>query len=34
VIVVAKSRLARQGVLPRRSVQELKRDKEWIEKEI
>jgi len=34
VIVVAKSRLARQGVVPRRSVQELKRDKEWIEKEI
>ena len=34
VNVIAKNRLARQGVVPRRTVQELKRDKEWLEKEI
>lgn len=34
VILVAKNRLARQGIVPRRSVQELQRDKEWLEKEI
>ena len=34
VILVAKNRRARQGIVPRRSVQELQRDKEWLEKEI
>ena len=34
VIVVAKSRLARQRLVPIRTVHELKKDKEWIQKEI
>ncbi len=34
VIVMAKNRLARQGLVPRRSVNELEKDKEWIQKAI
>ena len=34
VIVMAKNRLARQGLVPRRSVNELEKDKEWIKKAI
>ncbi len=34
VIVVTKNRLARQGIIPRRTVNELERDKEWLQKEI
>ena len=34
VIVLAKNRLARQGLIPRRTVNELEKDKEWIQKAI
>lgn len=34
VIMVAKKRLARQGILPQRTIRELEKDKEWIQKEI
>jgi uncharacterized membrane protein YqjE len=34
VILIAKKRLATQGIIPRRTVQELGRDKEWLEKEL
>lgn len=34
VIVLAKNRLARQGLVPRRTVNELEKDKEWIQKAI
>ena len=34
VIVMAKNRLARQGLVPRRTVNELEKDKEWIQKAI
>ena len=34
VIVITKNRLARQGLVPERSVRELERDKEWLQKEI
>lgn len=34
VIVVMKNRLARIGLIPRRTVNELERDKEWIQKEL
>ena len=34
VIVVVKNRLARQGLIPERTIRELKKDKEWIRKEI
>jgi len=34
VIVLAKNRLARQGLVPRRTVNELEKDKEWIQKTI
>jgi hypothetical protein len=34
VILVTKNRLARQGLVPPRTVQELERDKEWLQKEI
>jgi uncharacterized membrane protein YqjE len=33
-IVVAKSRLTRQGLVPKQTVAELERDKEWLRKEI
>jgi hypothetical protein len=34
VIVMTKNRLARQGIVPQRTVQELERDKEWLKKEL
>lgn len=34
LILVTKNRLAKQGVLPRRTLNEMERDKEWIQKEI
>jgi len=34
VIVITKNRLARQGLIPERTVTELERDKEWLQKEI
>ena len=34
VILIAKNRLAKQGIIPRRTVRELERDKQWLEKEI
>jgi len=34
VIAVTKNRLAKQGIVPRRTVQELERDKEWLQKEL
>jgi uncharacterized membrane protein YqjE len=34
VIVFTKNRLARQGLVPERTVKELERDKEWLRKEI
>jgi uncharacterized membrane protein YqjE len=34
VVLVAKNRLARQGLVPRRTVNELEKDKEWIQKAI
>jgi len=34
VIVFTKNRLARQGLVPERTVRELERDKEWLQKEI
>ena len=34
VIVISKNRLAKQGLVPRRTVQELEKDREWLKKEI
>lgn len=34
VIVITKNRLARVGIVPRRTINELERDKEWIKKEL
>lgn len=34
VILITKNRLAQRGLVPRRTVQELERDKEWLQKEI
>ena len=34
VIVIMKNRLARQGIVPRRTVQELERDKDWLKNEL
>ena len=34
VIVITKNRLARVGIVPQRTVKELERDKEWIQKEL
>lgn len=34
VILVIKNRLARQGIVPRRSVRELEKDREWLKKEL
>jgi uncharacterized membrane protein YqjE len=34
VILITKNRLAAQGILPRRTVNELERDKEWLQKEL
>ena len=33
-ILITKNRLARQGIIPRRTVQELERDKEWLQDEL
>jgi uncharacterized membrane protein YqjE len=34
VVMITKNRLARIGLVPRRTVKELERDKEWLQKEI
>jgi uncharacterized membrane protein YqjE len=34
VIVLTKNRLAKQGIVPRRTMQELERDKEWLQEEL
>lgn len=34
LIMAAKKRLARQGIVPERSVAELRKDKEWLTKEL
>lgn len=34
VIMFTKNRLARKGIVPRRTVAEFERDKEWLQKEI
>jgi uncharacterized membrane protein YqjE len=33
-VLVAKNRLARQGIVPKQTIRELEKDKEWIQKEI
>lgn len=33
-VVTAKNRLARQGLVPKQTIRELEKDKEWIQKEI
>jgi len=33
-VVMAKNRLARQGLMPKQTIRELEKDKEWIQKEI
>jgi len=33
-IIVTKNRLVRQGLVPKRTVAELERDKEWLQKEV
>jgi uncharacterized membrane protein YqjE len=34
IVMMMKSRLARQEIVPNRSVEELRKDKEWLKKEI
>lgn len=34
LIVITKNRLAKQGIVPRRTMEELERDKEWLQKEL
>jgi uncharacterized membrane protein YqjE len=34
LIVITKKRLAKQGILPRRTMQELERDKDWLQEEL
>lgn len=34
LIIAAKKRLAKQGIVPERSVAELRKDKEWLTKEL
>lgn len=34
VIVIAKNRMAKTGIVPKRTVAELERDKEWLENEV
>jgi uncharacterized membrane protein YqjE len=34
VVLMAKNRLARQGIVPKQTIRELEKDKEWIQKEI
>jgi uncharacterized membrane protein YqjE len=33
-IIITKNRLAKQGIVPRRTLAELERDKEWLQKEV
>jgi uncharacterized membrane protein YqjE len=33
-IIVTKNRLAQQGIVPKRTLAELERDKEWLQKEV
>src|SRR5918911_3021404 len=33
-IITAKNRMAKQGIVPERSVNELRKDKEWLKKEL
>jgi uncharacterized membrane protein YqjE len=33
-IIISKNRLAKQGIVPRRTLAELERDKEWLQKEV
>ena len=33
-IITAKNRLAKQDIVPNRSVNELRKDKEWLKKEL
>ena len=33
-IITAKNRMAKQGIVPERSVSELRKDKEWLKKEL
>lgn len=33
-IVITKNRLAQKGIIPKRTIEELERDKEWLQKEI
>ena len=34
VVLMAKNRLTRQGLMPKQTIRELEKDKEWIQKEI
>ncbi len=34
VVVITKNRLARLGLLPRRTINELEKDKDWLQKEL
>ena len=34
MIIVTKNRLSKQGLVPKRTVAELERDKEWLQKEV
>jgi uncharacterized membrane protein YqjE len=34
LIITAKNRMAKQGIVPERSVNELRKDKEWLKKEL
>jgi uncharacterized membrane protein YqjE len=34
LILIMKNRLARQGIVPRRTMRELERDKEWLKREL
>ncbi len=34
VVLIAKNRLARQGVIPKRTLAELEKDKEWLQEEL
>ena len=33
-IIISKNRLAQQGIVPKRTLAELERDKEWLQKEV
>jgi hypothetical protein len=34
IIVVNKNRLARRGIVPEKSIEELQKDKQWLKKEL